>query len=105
MLSIAGEVRINSLATFSCGLLHMDTPVLADQQNLIIHNLCVYTGCHLVDLTKEMANRNKWCEKLKKNPCDWNALMMNDYIYIYVCEYICVCVYIYIYIYIYIILA
>ena len=33
MLSIAGEVRTNSEATY--GLLHVDTPLLADQQKLI----------------------------------------------------------------------
>ena len=35
MLDTAGEVRTNSLVTFSNELLHMDTPVLAYQQKLI----------------------------------------------------------------------
>ena len=35
MQGIAGKAGANSLATFSFGLLHMDTPVLADQQRLI----------------------------------------------------------------------
>ena len=30
----AGETNTNSLVIFSCGLLHMNTSVLADQQNL-----------------------------------------------------------------------
>ena len=30
----AGEGRTNTLATFSYGLLHMDTPVLADKKNI-----------------------------------------------------------------------
>ena len=30
----AGEVRTNPPTTFSCGLLHMDTPVLANEQRL-----------------------------------------------------------------------
>ena len=33
-MEIAGEIRTNSLARSSYGLLHMDTPVLADQQGL-----------------------------------------------------------------------
>ena len=36
MLGTAGEVRTNSLATFSYGLLHMDTTVLVNQQRLAI---------------------------------------------------------------------
>ena len=32
MISTTGEVRVNTLATFSCELLHMDTPMLADLQ-------------------------------------------------------------------------
>ena len=34
MLGTAGEVRINSLVIFSYGLLHMDIPVLANQEEL-----------------------------------------------------------------------
>ena len=34
MLGTAGEVKTNSLATFSNGLLHMETPVLANEQRL-----------------------------------------------------------------------
>ena len=31
ILDTAGETRMNSYMMFSCGLLHMDTPMLADQ--------------------------------------------------------------------------
>ena len=34
MLSVAGDVRTDSLAMFFYGLLHMDTPVLADYQGI-----------------------------------------------------------------------
>ena len=35
---IAGEVSMNSKATFPYGLLHMDTSMLADQQNLTFNS-------------------------------------------------------------------
>ena len=38
--------------TFSYGLLHMDTPVLADLQNLTI--ISSDTGCHLENLPRVM---------------------------------------------------
>ena len=41
-----GEVRTNSFATFSYGLLYMDIPVLAAQQGHI-HQLCSSTGYSL----------------------------------------------------------
>ena len=34
MLDTAGEVKTDSLATFSNGLLHIDTPILADKHEL-----------------------------------------------------------------------
>ena len=42
MQDTVGEVRMNSLAMFSYGLLHMDMQVLADQQELI-YNSSVWT--------------------------------------------------------------
>ena len=48
MLVTAAEVRTNSKETFSYGLLHLDTPLLADQQKL--HQLCVNTGCQQENL-------------------------------------------------------
>ena len=48
-LSTAKVVRTNSSATFSSGLLQLDTPVLADQQNLTF--ICANTNCRLDDLT------------------------------------------------------
>ena len=38
MLTTAGEVRTNTKVTFSYGLLHMDTPVSAEQQSLTYIN-------------------------------------------------------------------
>ena len=44
MLGTTEEVGINPQAVFSHRLLHMDTPVLADQQTLIfIYQLCADT--------------------------------------------------------------
>ena len=34
MLRTSGEVKTNPNATSPCGLLHMDSPVLADQQKI-----------------------------------------------------------------------
>ena len=42
--------------TFSYGLLHMDTPVLADLQKLTF--ICADIGCHLEDLPRMMADRD-----------------------------------------------
>ena len=50
MLGIAGEIKMNSSAPFSHGLLHMDTPVLADQQKPYINQLCADTQYRLEDL-------------------------------------------------------
>ena len=38
MLGNAGEVRMNQCSTFSTGLLHVDAPVLSDQQKLTFIN-------------------------------------------------------------------
>ena len=46
------EVRKNSWVTFSYGLLHMDTSVLADQQKI------TNTGCHVKDLPRTMVGMN-----------------------------------------------
>ena len=43
------------------GLLHMDSPVLVDQQELI-HQLCADNGYHLEDLSKVIADSDKWWE-------------------------------------------
>ena len=40
MMDIDEEVRTNTKATFSYGLLHIDTPVLADQQKLKFTSMC-----------------------------------------------------------------
>ena len=36
MIGTAGDARMNSYATFSYGLLHMDIPVLADRQGFTL---------------------------------------------------------------------
>ena len=50
---------------FSYGLLHMDTPVLADQQKTYIYQLCADLGYHLENLPRAMAERNEWQERVK----------------------------------------
>ena len=52
MLGTAGEVRTNSWAMFSYGLLHINPSVLVHQQK------CVDIGCHLEELPKVIANRD-----------------------------------------------
>ena len=63
MLWIAREARMNSKVTFSYGLLHIDTLMLADQ-------FYADTGCCLEDPLREMANWKRWREReCKGNPC------------------------------------
>ena len=57
MLGIA-EVKTNSSAMFSCGLLHRDKLVLADQ-------LDVNTTCNLEDVSGAMDDRNGLSESRK----------------------------------------
>ena len=51
---------------FSYGLLHMDTPVLANQQ-IYIHQLCVDTECNLEDLQGTINDRDGWLERESVN--------------------------------------
>ena len=60
MLGNAGEVRTNTLETFSYGFLHMDAPVLADQQRLIHIKFLVDTECSLKDLPESMDDKDRW---------------------------------------------
>ena len=52
MMGNAWEVRTNSLAMTTYGLVHMDTPVLADQQGLS----CISTGGVAVVMAKMLDN-------------------------------------------------
>ena len=54
---------MNSLTTFTCGLLRMETPVLTNQQKH--YQLCVDTGYSLEDLPKAMAERERERERVK----------------------------------------
>ena len=65
MLGTAEEVRTTSWAMFSYELLHMDTPVLVDQQKTFIHQLSAETGCLLEYLTNAMANMDGCHESVK----------------------------------------
>ena len=49
MQGTTGEVRTNSWLTLSCGLLHVDTPVLLYQEK-VIHQFGAHTGCRRDDL-------------------------------------------------------
>ena len=62
-LGTTGEIWMNSLAKFSYGFLHMDIPVLADSQKLILIS-CVDTRWYLKDLPRAMT-RDRWWEKAK----------------------------------------
>ena len=52
MLGTAGEIRTNSLAMFSYELLHMDTPLLADQLRLTLTNSVQTLDTILKDLPR-----------------------------------------------------
>ena len=56
MWCITGEVKKNSFATFYVGRLHMDAPVLADQQ--ILTNINSDTECSLEDLLRVIADKD-----------------------------------------------
>ena len=58
MSDTAGDVRMNSEVMLSFGLPHLDSPVLVNQQRHI-HQLFVYTGCHLEDLPITVTNRDR----------------------------------------------
>ena len=46
----------------------MDTPVLADQQKLDVHQFYADIGYILKDLPRVMVNRDGWQEGVKRNP-------------------------------------
>ena len=57
MLGTAGEVKTNSYATFSHGLLYMETPVLANQQRPIFISFVWTLGCSKENLPRVMIER------------------------------------------------
>ena len=61
MLDTAREVRTNAQVTFSHGLLHMDSPVLIDQQGLDTS-----AQCNLKDLPRAMDDKDG--ERERENP-------------------------------------
>ena len=50
---------------FFYGPLNIDSPVLADQQKIYIHQLCADTGCSLEDLLGVIDDRDGWQERVK----------------------------------------
>ena len=62
MLDFVGEIRTNPLATFSYGLLNMDTPA-----KTYIAQLCADTWCCLEDLTRAMSGRMDGEGELKES--------------------------------------
>ena len=65
-----------SEVTFSYGPLHVDDPVLVDQQKLACRQLCADTGCSLEDLPGAMDHRDGWRErervrKIRANGVTW----------------------------------
>ena len=67
----AAEVRMNSLATFSDSVLHMDTPLLADQKKTNIHQLFTDAEYCLEDLPRTMVSRDGWQEGVRVNGTPW----------------------------------
>ena len=57
---------MNSLVRFSYGHLHMDMPVLANQQRPILHKLCVNIAYNLEDLPGVMDDRERWRQRVKE---------------------------------------
>ena len=57
MLGSTSEVRTNSWATFSYGLLHMDTTVLVDQQRIIFIRFLL-TWCHLKNIPRATTDKD-----------------------------------------------
>ena len=55
---------MNSLVTFSNGLLHMDVPMMTDQQKLTL--FCADTGWSLEDLPSEMTDINGWWNRQRE---------------------------------------
>ena len=60
---------------FSYGLLHIDMPVLVNQQKNYIHQFCLNSGCHLDDIPRVMANKDGWQERFKVI-CATSMMMM-----------------------------
>ena len=65
MQGTAGEVRMNSLVTFTYILPHIDTPVLAEQSKLTIR-ISVDCRCHLENLSRGMADKDVCQERVKR---------------------------------------
>ena len=67
MLDTAGEIRTNSWVLFPNRLLHMYTPLLANQQKL---TFCVDTGCNLEDLPIGMDGKRESKDSMLLAPLD-----------------------------------
>ena len=63
MQDSAGEVRTNSLVTYSSGSLHMDEARRPDRT--YIQQLCAGTGCSPEDLPEAMDDREGWRERVR----------------------------------------
>ena len=63
MRDTVGEAKTNSLETFPNRPLHMDVPMLADQQEFIYNNSVWKQGIVIQDLPEAMDDRDEWREK------------------------------------------
>ena len=63
-LGTAGEITVNSLATFYKILRHMHEPELAEQQG---HQFSVDNGCSREVLPGEIDDKDGWCERIKED--------------------------------------
>ena len=66
MLGTVSEIRSKSLATFSDGLLHMDTPDLADQQKITFIIFVRNTRYGLENLPRALADRDSCRERKRR---------------------------------------
>ena len=66
MQKTAGEVRVSSYATFSCGILHTDEQLFDIRLELIYKKLCTDTGCSLEDLPNAMDDRDEWSGRVRE---------------------------------------
>ena len=71
MQDAAGDVKMSSLATFSCGLLHTDVQVLGCPARTYLQQLCTDTGFSLEDLPNVMDDKDKWRGRVREiHACD-----------------------------------
>ena len=62
----AWRVWTNSSGTFSCGPHHNDEHLLDEHVRTYLQQLCMDTGCSLVELSNSMDDRDDWRERVRE---------------------------------------